>query len=64
MTDRVLGGEMAGIPGTGGDVLHAHLGVFLVPDFVQAILVEQHRHIERIAAAEREIPAKHRDLGW
>ena len=37
--------------------------IFLVPDLVQAVLVEQHRHIQRIARGEREIAAEHRDFG-
>jgi hypothetical protein len=37
--------------------------VFRVPDFVQAVLVEQHRHIEGVARREREVAAEDGDLG-
>ena len=49
--DRLLGGEVARIPGAGRDVLDADLGVFLPPDFVQALVVEERRNVERVARA-------------
>ena len=55
---------MAGIPCTGREVLHSDFGVFGVPDFIQPVLVEKHRNIERIAAGKREIPSENRDFRW
>jgi hypothetical protein len=39
------------------------LAVFGFPDLLQAILVEQHRHIQRIAGGKREVTAEHGDFG-
>ena len=61
--DRRGGDEMARVPRTRRDVLDPDAGVFLGPDLVQAPVVEQRRHVERIAAGEGEIAAEHRDLG-
>ena len=61
--DRIFGGKMARIPCAGRDVFNADGRILFVPDFVQAVLVEKHRHIERIARSEREIPAKDCDFG-
>ena len=38
--------------------MHANLGVFLAPDVGQTVLVEQHRHVERVFRRQREIPAE------
>ena len=54
---------MARIPGAGADVFDADGAVLLVPNLVQAVLIEQHRHVQRIARREREIAAEHGDVG-
>jgi len=54
---------MARIPGAGADVLDADLGILGIPDLVQTVLVEQNRHVERVARGEGEVAAEHRHLG-
>ena len=61
--DRVLRREMAGIPGAGRDVLDADLLVLRAPDIVEAVLVEEDRHVERVARCEREVAAEDGHLG-
>jgi len=44
-------------------VLDAHLGIFGLPDFCQPPLVEQHGHVQAVAAGKREIAAKYGHFG-
>ena len=54
---------MARIPRARRDMLYTDLGIFLVPYLVQAVLVEQNRHIQRVPRGEREVATEHGDFG-
>ena len=61
--DGVDGVEVARVPGPGaqpGDALD--LAVGFLPDLVEPPLVEQHRHVQAVAAGEREVTAEHGDV--
>ena len=60
--DRLFRREMARIPCSCGQPFDADLRILRVPDLAEPVLVEQHRHIQGVAAGEREISAEHGDL--
>jgi hypothetical protein len=54
---------MARVPRSRRNMLHADLCIFLGPDFIEAPVVEQGGHVQRIAAGKGEVAAEYRNFG-
>ena len=53
---------MTGVPGACGQVLHSNVGILCIPYFIETVLVEEYRYIQRVAAGKREVSAEYGDF--